>query len=338
MRSQNSYSRSCPSCRRRIDKSSISPVPKILDNILDELIVKCPLRSEGCPEEVPRCRVQDHVIKYCEYFEVDCPSQDCLLRLQRRQIDGDRCLHRYASCEDCKQLIIAKDLESDQTLYCEISVKACPDGEEQVPIRSLEAHIECCPKSLFPCTAAAYGCDYAARRIDLDDHLKICAIAKLAPFLKTQKDRSEAHETMIKDLRHKNTILETSLATILETLGSSKDPVEGPSSLTPEPYSDHLDSAFHLLLSLHESLREEVSRVSAAVSEVDAKASMMVINEALRSKQDLAHINAAIGSMRAQLQWLTSAKLQNQQRVAMAKAQISGHVSNNTAPSSLTGS
>jgi len=84
------------------------------------------------------------------------------------------------------------------------------------------------------------------------------------------------------------------------------------------------DSTAHHLLCLHESLREEVNRVSAAVSEVDAKASMMVLNESLRVKEDLSHTNAAIGSMRMQLHWLMSARLQNQQRVAMVRAQSLG--------------
>ena len=51
---------------------------------------------------------------------------------------------------------------------------------------------------------------------------------------------------------------------------------------------------------------------------------MLVMNESLRVKQDFAHTNAAIGGMRVQLHWLMSARLQGQQRIAMASGEISG--------------
>jgi len=88
----------------------------------------------------------------------------------------------------------------------------------------------------------------------------------------------------------------------------------------PGPFN----STSHHLLCLHESLREEVNRVSVTVSEIDARASMMVMSESLRAKEDFAYTNAAIGGMRAQLHWLVNARLQDQQRVAMVRAQTSG--------------
>lgn len=73
------------------------------------------------------------------------------------------------------------------------------------------------------------------------------------------------------------------------------------------------ESATHHLLSLHESLREELDRVSIAVTELDARSNMMILNESLRVKEEMAHTNAAIASMRAHLQWLMSARLQQLQ-------------------------
>ncbi|KAK4696289.1 hypothetical protein P7C71_g1602, partial [Lecanoromycetidae sp. Uapishka_2] len=157
----------------------------------------------------------------------------------------------------------------------------------------------------------------------LDEHLKTCPLAKLVPFLRLQNERLEAHEAALKHLRHKNSILETSFSTIQEALGPAANLVDAPSSSSTTD-TGPFDSTAHHLLCLHESLRDEVNRVSAAVSEIDAKATMMVTNESLRVKEDLAHTNAAIGSMRMQLHWLMSARLQSQQRVAMVGAQSSG--------------
>ena len=324
MRHQPHSSRSCPSCRKQIDQGSITPVPKILDQILDELLVKCPLWMEGkgCLETMPRCQVQDHILKYCPYSEVDCPSEECLLTVRRKDASLGFCLHYTAQCNDCKQLMLKRDLESHRSHQCELGKTTCPDCEEQVSIRGLELHIEHCPDSIFSCTAAEYGCDFVGKRTILDNHLKECALTKLAPFLKAQNARLEAQEAALKHLRHKNSILETSLSGIKEALSPSESPDDAVSLLTTSP-SDPFDSTAHHLLCLHESLREEVSRVSRAVSEVDAKASMTVMNESLRVKEDFAQANAAIGGMRMQLHWLVSARLQEQQRIAMVRARIS---------------
>lgn len=145
------------------------------------------------------------------------------------------------------------------------------------------------------------------------------------PLLKIQNDRLEAHESALRHLRHKNSILETSYATIQDNLNSSANLLGAPLSPAPTMDLGPFDSTSHHLLCLHESLREEVTRFSDAVREADAKASMLVMNESLRVKEDFAHTNAAIGGMRMQLHWLMSARLQNQQRVAMVRAQTSGH-------------
>lgn len=324
MRHQNPGSRSCPSCRRKTEPSSITAVPKILDRILDELLVRCPLRSEGCLEELPRCGVQDHVLKYCDYFEVDCPSGACSLPVQRKDADGTRCLHYSVGCTDCKQSIMKRDLESHRNLYCDSRRAICPDCKDQLLVCDLEGHIEHCLDAIFPCTASGYGCDFIAKRTNLDTHLKRCALAKLMPFLKTQNDRLEAHEAALKHLRHKNSILETSFANIQETLNPSTSSIDTHSSSITAEDPGPFNSTSHHLLCLHESLREEVNRVSVTVSEIDARASMMVMSESLRAKEDFAYTNAAIGGMRAQLHWLVNARLQDQQRVAMVRAQTSG--------------
>ena len=322
MMCQNRLSRNCPTCRRRLDATSITPVPKILERILDELLVKCPLDKEGCKEIMPRSRVQDHVFGYCPYAEVDCPSKDCFLTLQRKDNDEEQCLHFDVVCEDCMQSMMKKDLESHRTLHCEVAGSPCPDCRVRVLACDLGAHLECCPDAVYPCTAASYGCDFISKRSSLDNHLEDCPLAKMMPFLKKQNDRLDVQELALKHLRHKNSVLETSFSAIQETLDSSANLMDAPSSSAIVADNSPFDSTAHHLLCLHESLRQEVDRVSTSVSEIDAKANMMVMNENLRVKEELARTNAAIGSMRMQLHWLVSAKLQEQQkRTAVVMAQ-----------------
>ena len=317
-------STTCPSCRRNLDHRKIVPVTKVLTHILDELRVKCPFKDDGCCEIKPRGDVQDHVDKYCNYAEIECPMKSCSLTLRRKDAQGQQCLHNEVKCQDCEDPLMEKDLENHRQHYCEVGTTSCPDCNARVLRKSLKVHVESCVEARFPCSAAPYGCQFTASRITLQGHLETCPLAKLVPFLKTQNDRLESHEAALKHLRHKISILETSFATIQENLNPSVDLIDIPSSSVPGSDAVPFDSTAHHLLCLHESLREEVNRVSAALSDMDAKASMMVMNEKLRVQEDFSHTNAAIAGMRMQLHWLMSARLQNQQRVAMVRAQSSG--------------
>lgn len=311
----------CPACRRKTRRVSIVPVPKIINRILDELLVRCPFSEEGCSEELPRGAVQDHVDRYCIYSEVECPSGGCPFTVQRKDAEKERCLHGVICCEYCKISFMERNLESHQT-NCSARMVPCPHCKCTMLNGKLESHIESCPDARLPCTAEPYGCDFTSDRASLDQHTTTCPLAKLMPFLKLQRDRLAAHETALNHLRHKNSILETSFSTIQETLnGPSNFSETNPSRPTPSPEDNSpFDSTAHHLLCMHESLREEIGRVSAAVSELDAKTSMMVINESLRTKEELAHTNAAVGGMRMHLHWLINARLQNQQRGGMMRA------------------
>jgi hypothetical protein len=77
------------------------------------------------------------------------------------------------------------------------------------------------------------------------------------------------------------------------------------------------------LLSLHESLREEVSRLSHAITDLDARASMAILNESMRIKEDMAHTSAAINTIRMQIHWLLNPRLQQSHRFASAAASSS---------------
>lgn len=316
----------CPSCRRMTHASEITSMPKILDRMLDDLMVRCPLKDEGCNEQVQRCDVQQHVDKKCAYSEVECPAESCMLSILRKDLEKQRCLHDMVECEDCNGFFMERDLESHRTLHCEAGRTSCPDCKAQVLLRDIGQHVESCPDAIFPCAAAEYGCDFFARRAALDQHSRACALAKLVPFLQKQNERLGAHEAALKRIRHRNSILETSFSSFQETLSPSADLVGAPSSSSLASDSSPFDSTAHHLLCLHESLREEVSRVSAALSELDARTTMTVMNESMRVKEDISHMNAAIGGMRLQVHWLVSSRLQNQQRVAMVRNQTGGAI------------
>ena len=312
----------CPSCRRMVRANELSLMPKILDRMLDDLMVRCPLKDEGCNEQVQRCAVQQHVDRKCDFSEVVCPADDCMLSILRKDAVKQRCLHDMQECEDCNQFFMERDLEIHRAIHCEAGRTSCPDCETQVLLRDIEQHIENCPDAIFPCTAAEYGCDFIARRAALDQHSRTCALAKLVPFLQKQNERLGAQEAALKSLRHRNSILETSFSSIQENLSPSADTVDTSSSSSVSASNSNLsDSTANHLLCLQESLREEVTRVSAALSELDARTTVSVMNESLRVKEELSHMSAAIVGLRLQLHRLLSTRPQTQPKVAIATNQ-----------------
>jgi hypothetical protein len=86
-------------------------------------------------------------------------------------------------------------------------------------------------------------------------------------------------------------------------LDTSQTPYSAP---TPPPF----DSQVHHLLTLHSSLRDEVSRIANALTDHEGRTNLMIFNENQRVKEEMLHTNAAINSMRMQLHWLMSATLQ----------------------------
>ncbi|KAF2869958.1 hypothetical protein BDV95DRAFT_547303 [Massariosphaeria phaeospora] len=120
-----------------------------------------------------------------------------------------------------------------------------------------------------------------------------------------------------------------------------------PASFPPVPPSDNttqtppsssqppFDSQVHHLLTLHDTLREEVSRIANALTDVEGRTNMMVINESQRVKDEMLHTNAAINSMRMQLHWLMSATLQ--QRTSTSAGSPGARAAGSTSASASSG-
>lgn len=105
----------CPTCRREAKLGPKTAVSKILTNILDELVVKCPKHEDGCTAEIKRGQVQDHVNLYCQYAMVECPRLECEQATRRK--DANECLHYGASCIDCHDSMFVDNLEVCPSLF-----------------------------------------------------------------------------------------------------------------------------------------------------------------------------------------------------------------------------
>jgi len=212
----------------------------------------------------------------------------------------------------------------------------CPDCDASVFRNGLQEHVDACPEAIHPCQAAKHGCSAKLKRADLSAHESGCPLIMMGPYIEAQNSRIDSLDMTIRQLKQRNEILEDGISNIRSTLmdmartisndreirgnlqtGDGRDQSRSRSREQTNP-SDSVEdrsSNFYAsntttyLLSLHESLREEVSQLSLAVSDLDARASMAIMNESLRIKEDMAHTNAAVNSMRMQVHWLMNPRL-----------------------------
>jgi len=356
--------RSCPTCRARVDgDGDVRPVPKIVDTMLDELLVRCPNARAGCAWVAQRGTVCDHVLLYCEHTPVECSGPDCRLHIAHKDFHKG-CLHYTVTCDDCRASVMKKDLDDHQRTVCPNRTTQCTLCAAELLRLDLKAHLNStCPRYVVACQGAIVGCKVTAERATVLAHEAACAMATMAPHFREQQARMERTEARLEPLSRKVGILEDGLANITNYLYPSTandssypltDPLDAndahaqtptpdfrlpPASFPPvasaagsTPAQPPFDSQVHHLLTLHDSLREEVTRIANALTDLDGRTNMMIINESQRAKDEMLHANAAISSMRMHLQWLVSATLHQRSTAAgSSTARASG--STTAAPS-----
>ncbi|KAJ5782588.1 Zinc finger RING-type [Penicillium paradoxum] len=336
-RSTDSDEFPCPSCRNPTQTVSVS-VPRLLINMCDEIRVRCPLITEGCQEIIPRGHVQSHVEKYCGYRLVPCPDDSCEQMTRSKDVGMDRkCIHAVRRCSRCEEDVLEQEYKEHEKELCPVLEVMCDDCQTVLTRGALREHIETCSEVPIPCAASKYSCPVKIRRADMEMHEQSCPLVAMGPYFEAQNSRLNSLELSMRHLQQRNEIFEDGLANIRSTLGEStriamnnhddgetaqagRDQqastrtdinTDDPADIAASVFSSN---ATTYLLSLHESLREEVSQLSHAITDLDARASMAIMTECMRIKEDMAHTNAAVNSMRMQVQWLMNPRLHQEAR------------------------
>ncbi|KAK2742910.1 hypothetical protein FQN57_005040 [Myotisia sp. PD_48] len=334
----------CPTCRSPTN-ATFSTVPRLIIAMCDDIPVKCPFSAAGCSEVVQRGHVQSHVDKYCDYRFLDCPDITCGKKIRKKDfVSSEKCLHVHVDCEDCLESVPKLDLEKHKNELCPLIPRTCPDCDENLLNNEFEAHAETCTRPRIRCDASRFGCPIRAGKDEIDEHQKICPLISLAPYLDSQATCIASMDSTIRQLKQQNEILEDGIATIRTTFSqtTSRPPSRvqlttntdttnlplpdfqnsspSPPALT-NPDSNNASSTPNLtttyLLSIHESLRDEVAQLSNAIVDLDARARMSMMNENLRIREDMAHISAGLNTVRMQVHMLINSRLHHGPRTAM---------------------
>lgn len=132
---------------------------------------------------------------------------------------------------------------------------------------------------------------------------------------------SEMKET-IDDLRLRNEVLEDLLVdrrsahnnpTTTDEVNSIDyesvyDEARSTTSAVPtgNAYADSPSTTTSYLLSLHESLRDDLTRITSVVSYLDHRISMAILDEGFRLRDKIGHLAAALNVVKCQVGWLMS--------------------------------
>jgi hypothetical protein len=346
----------CPTCRTLL-LSPPRRASRLIVNMCNEIAVRCPNQdcqdlvprgciechaTKECPHEQLPCPgaecgksvkrknfVPDQCI-HTSHIECDCGVIIELGRGEWLRHKDEECPNTGVKCQKCDQRISAKNYVNGAIGHI------CNEDESTL------------------CPGRPFGCTDQFDPDELNTHTQSCSLARLAPFLSKQSKLLQSLQEQLTMVKIRNEVLETGFDKINDIINDRVLPSPpGEASDIEEIERDHIPSAIshrdllmpaHLraltpspdpeatsisqtqqhLLALHESLRgnvttleQDISAMSNAISDLDARTSMQLMNETLRIKEDLAHTNAALFSTRAQVQWLLNRERLGQQQQAM---------------------
>lgn len=206
---------------------------------------------------------------------------------------------------DCK----ARETECE---HCGTVILRCKEAE----------HLKECPDAMAPCKWAVYGCQHESKRKDLDLHAPDCNFKIVGPMAEMLKSEISALRDEVHTLNEKDKIQERRIK-FLESRPITESPLayseisNQPVSPLPTVSSSEVleprhqyDSSDEYLLSLIESQETRVDQISSCMTDLEAKQTMMLFNETIPIKEQLAELRSEQGLLRMHVRWLVNFKLQ----------------------------
>ena len=105
-RNLNENSETCPECNEYLSVDTLRRAPRVVNNYLSELEIKCDFASRGCPEYVRVEALKTHVVS-CGFAPVLCSNEECGVEINKRDKvhhETEVCEYRKVKCHDCEQI------------------------------------------------------------------------------------------------------------------------------------------------------------------------------------------------------------------------------------------
>ena len=105
-RNLNENSETCPECSESLSVDTLRRAPRVVNNYLSELEIKCDFASRGCPEYIRVEALNVHVAS-CGFAPVRCPNEECGMEINKRDKvhhETEVCEYRKVKCHNCEHL------------------------------------------------------------------------------------------------------------------------------------------------------------------------------------------------------------------------------------------
>lgn len=370
----------CAAClRRATDIQPVCPIDRqplsfhsdqlcntrIISHQLDRLKVKCP--NLPCEYVTTRGLVPAHYERYCEHTPVHCPDVACDKRVPRMDATLEKgCLHRDIQCRYCKATVLVADLEEHYDTDCSGHTAKCPHCNAMVVRHRLPSHIaRDCPETEMRCKWHPFGCTLFTKKRVVDQHEQngciYQAIGQLA------RDRMD-DRMIINELKGRLTTAESRMRRMESSAGSrpqvSPPGLQGwrfngttgipeldlngdhPHGAHPSAYgggnedSSGWESPEDYMLAQFERMETKIEDLRKTVTELDGRHSVMLLNEAMPLKEQIAELRSNMGVIGMHTTWLMNVQRQSrgQQQQQRANGPAGMAARNGTSPSSSAGS
>jgi hypothetical protein len=274
--------------------------------------------------------IMHHVDKYCGFAWMDCPDKSCNGKVYKKDVESG-CLHYDTICPDCAETLQQIDMERHRRSECLERKTHCEKCNMEILRCREDEHEMECQEAEASCKWSMYGCLHKARRKELVDHAPYCDFRVMGPVVDSLKEeitrlRQEVQFLNEKDKAKERRIkfLESDRASSTTALGYPLDISSLPGgSSAPVEYAP-FDSRDQYLLSLLESQETKVDQMSAGMTELEAKQTMMLFNETIPIKEQLAELRSAQGVLGMHVRWLMNFRLQERRPTVGAAGPSSG--------------
>jgi hypothetical protein len=159
--------------------------------------------------------------------------------------------------------------------------------------------------------------------MDLRWHADECAFKLVGPMAEMLKKEINDLRSEVRALTEKDQIQERRIKFLEGGLGGNRDtdrpldydlPNQALSNLPDSSHAEPLDSGHEYLLSLVEAQESRVDRISAGMTDLEAKQTMMLFNETIGIKNELAEMRSSQQVLSMHVRWLLNFRRQENQR------------------------
>lgn len=302
--------------------------------VQDHVNLYCGYASIECT--APDCELpvrRKDVGQGCLHFGVSCLS--CHANMHVANLEQHwlhSCHDRKTVCSLCKSPVLVRELDAHSRETCPAISLPCPGAEIGCGVRSKRSQADVHAKS---CTFAKLApvIQGLGRRLEEQETVqkglgrKVKVLEEGFEGVRRVLYQSESG-TGLGERVEEGVVDESRIPFLLDEeeegpqppstrLAAGIPPHPDASLFPPFSSSSALDmnmdpyaSPLNHLLSLHESLRAEVARTTAALQDLDARHSMQSLNENLRLRDELAYLGAQVGGLQRGVVWLTQERLQ----------------------------